>query len=180
MKWSVISFLFAVHSHLTFSCIAAIPLRFHEVVTVRRKYEGGKMPYNEYTQLRILQLNSRDICPSSIAKYLALEGITVSRKGVAKLIKKLTATGTTSKFIASFTTLIAQGNLARQSGNGRRSVITAEVCKIVEEQMRHDDKTTASQLHVHLTSLGYTLDLRTTLAAGRQWDGHLEGVPTAS
>ena len=78
---------------------------------------------------------------------------------MAKHIKKFAATGTTSKFIAFFTTLNAQGTLARLSGSGRRSVITAEVCRIVEEQMRRDDRTTASQLHVHLTSLGYTFDL---------------------
>ena len=41
--------------------------------------------------------------------------------------------------------------------------ITAEVCSIVEEQMKCDDETTASQLRVHLTSLRYTLDLRTIL-----------------
>ena len=157
-----------------------MPLRFHKAVTVRRKYEGGKMVYNKYTQLRILQLNSRGILPPSIAKYLASQCITVSRKGVARFIKKFAATGTTSKFIASFTTLTAQGTLARLSGSGRRNVITAEVCRIMEEQMRRDNKTIASQLHVHLTSLGYTFDLRTTLAAGRHWDGHLEGVPTAS
>ena len=59
------------------------------------------MVFNEYTQLRILQLNSRGIRPPIIAKHLASEGITVSRKGVAKFIKKFAATGkTTSEFIA--------------------------------------------------------------------------------
>ena len=48
-------------------------------------------------------------------------------------------------------------------GSGRRSVITVEVCRIVEKQMRRDDETTASQLYVHLTSLGYALNLRTIL-----------------
>ena len=59
------------------------------------------MVFNKYTQLRILQLNSRGIRPPTIAKRLASEGITVSRKGVAKFIKKFAATGkTTSEFIA--------------------------------------------------------------------------------
>ena len=48
-------------------------------------------------------------------------------------------------------------------GSGKRSVITVEVCRIVEKQMRRDDETTDSQLYVHLTSLGYTLNLRTIL-----------------
>jgi len=42
-------------------------------------------------------------------------------------------------------------------------VITEEVRRIVEEQMRRDDETTASQLHVLLVSMGYTLNLRTVL-----------------
>ena len=57
------------------------------------------MVYSEYTQLRILQLNSRGIRPP-IAKHLASEGITVSRKGVAKFIKKFAATGKTMSFIS--------------------------------------------------------------------------------
>ena len=57
----------------------------------------------------------------------------------------------------------AEGTLARRPGSGRKSVITDEVRRVVEEQMRQDDETTASQLHVHLTSLGYTLSLRTIL-----------------
>ena len=57
----------------------------------------------------------------------------------------------------------AEGTLARRPGSGRKSVITDEVRRVVEEQMRRDDETTASQLHVHLTSLGYTLSLQTIL-----------------
>ena len=43
------------------------------------------------------------------------------------------------------------------------TVITPEVRRIVDEQMRRDDETTASQLHVLLTSMGYTLNLQTIL-----------------
>ena len=57
----------------------------------------------------------------------------------------------------------AEGTLVRQPGSGRKSVITDEVRRIVEEQMRRDGETTASQLHVHLISLGYTLNLWTIL-----------------
>ena len=44
------------------------------------------MVYNEYTQLRILQLNGQGVQPPSIVKQLAAEGIAVSRKGVAKFL----------------------------------------------------------------------------------------------
>jgi len=37
------------------------------------------------------------------------------------------------------------------------------VKRVVEEQMRLDDETTASQLHVILTRMGYTMSLRTIL-----------------
>ena len=58
---------------------------------------------------------------------------------------------------------IAEGTITQQAGSGRRTVITDEVRRIVEEQMRGDDETTASQLHVRLTSLGHTLNVRTIL-----------------
>ena len=48
-----------------------------------------------------------------------------------------------------------QGTIARQAGSGRKTIITEEVQRIVEEQMRRDDKTSASQLHVLLVSMGY-------------------------
>ena len=41
--------------------------------------------------------------------------------------------------------------------------MTAEIKRIVEEQMRLDDETTATQLHVLLNSRGYSLSLRTIL-----------------
>jgi len=58
---------------------------------------------------------------------------------------------------------ITQGTIARQAGSGRKTVITEEIRRIVEEQMRKDDETTASQLHVLLTGMGYTFNLRTIL-----------------
>ena len=51
------------------------------------------MVYNEYSQLRILQLHNQGFRPPSITKCLAAEGIKVSRKGVAKFIKKFYETG---------------------------------------------------------------------------------------
>ena len=120
------------------------------------------MVYNKYTKLRILRWHQQGIRPPTIAKYLAAEGIKVSRKGVAKFLERFLRTGrlTRLNLVAIF---IAQGTIARQAGSGRRTVITEEIRKIVEEQMRRDDETTASQLHVLLTSLGYALNLRTIL-----------------
>ena len=55
------------------------------------------------------------------------------------------------------------GTIVRTPGSGRPSKITAEVNALVERQMRHDDETTAAQLHVLLVRSGFAMDLRTVL-----------------
>ena len=45
----------------------------------------------------------------------------------------------------------ATGSIARQPGSSRPSKIIEEIKRIVKEQMRLDDKTTAHQLHCSLT-----------------------------
>ena len=100
------------------------------------------MVYNEYTQLRILQLNGQGIRSPSIAKYLAAEGIAMSRRGIAKFLKRFLVTGKLANCLSSFMlikTLVAEGTLARRPESSRKSVITYEVQQIVEEQMRRDD-----------------------------------------
>ena len=56
----------------------------------------------------------------------------------------------------------------RLPGSGRPTKITAEVQKIVEDQMRLDDETTAFQLHHLLVSKGHPLSLRTILRCRTQ------------
>ena len=105
------------------------------------------MVCNEYTQLQILQ-DGQGIRLPSIAKYLAAKGIAVSKRGAAKFLKRFFVTGKLVNCSSSFMlikTLVAEGTLARRPGSGRKSVITDEVQQIVEEQMRHDNETTASQ-----------------------------------
>ena len=50
------------------------------------------------------------------------------------------------------------GTIVRTPGSGRPSKITAEVKALVERQMRHDDETTAAQLHVLLVRSGFAMD----------------------
>ena len=75
----------------------------------------------------------------------------------------LPATGTRQgvrMFIAKFE---RTGTIARTPGSGRPTKVTAEVRDIVEQQMRRDDETTASQLHALLVGRGYsTLYLKIT------------------
>ena len=67
--------------------------------------------------------------------------------GIAKFLKKFNETGC----------------IQRRPVSGRPSKISAEIKEIVEEQMRADDKTTATQLHRLLKQHGYNLSLRTVL-----------------
>lgn len=106
------------------------------------------MVYSGYTKKRILYLHlSEHLRAPTIAKMLEKEGIKVSRRGVLKFLSRYYTNGT----------------IVRVPGSGRPSVITAEVKRIVEDQMHRDDETTAYQLHNLLSSLGYSLSLRSIL-----------------
>ena len=105
------------------------------------------MVFDDYTKQRILIFFSHGTRAPTIARRLEDEGIVVSRRKVAKFLKRYFETGT----------------IARRPGSGGKTKITDEVKRIVEEQMRCDDETTATQLHVLLVSHGYQLSLRTIL-----------------
>ena len=123
------------------------------------------MVYSKYCKLRILYLRRLGYCPAAITRTLRKEKLKVSSRGVAKFLKRFRETGTVRRcysricLFANYTL----GTIARAAGSGRRSVITDEVKAVVEQQMRRDDETTASQLHVMLTHMGYTISLRTIL-----------------
>ena len=58
---------------------------------------------------------------------------------------------------------IRRGAIAWQRGSGRKTKIAEDIQGVVEQQMCHNDETTASQLNILLTSLGNSLDLPTIL-----------------
>ncbi len=109
--------------------------------------QGARMVFDDYTKQRILFFFFQGYRPPTISRRLEDEGIFVSRRGVAKFVKRYLATGT----------------IARCPGSGGKTKITDDIKRIVEEKMRQDDETTATQLHVLLTGLGYSLSLRTIL-----------------
>ena len=61
--------------------------------------------------------------------------LSASRQGVAGFLKRFDDTGT----------------IKRKPGSGRPSKVTAEIKAIVEQQMRLDDETSATQWEVFIT-----------------------------
>ena len=82
-----------------------------------------KMVYSSYEKERILHLYSKGLKAPTVKKQLASEGLTVSREGV-------------HKFIAKFREISC---MLRRQGSGRPLKVTAEIKKIVDDQMRSDN-----------------------------------------
>ena len=102
------------------------------------------MVYSFYKKQRILYLHRKGFRPPTIEKILEKEGLKSTRIGIYKLLERFNNTGC----------------ITRQPGSSK---VTEEIKKIVEEQMRQDDETTAHQLHRLLTSKGYNLSIDTIL-----------------
>ncbi len=81
------------------------------------------------------------------AYILRVEDIYTHRQTIARFIKRFLATGTVS----------------RKEGSGRPSKITDRVFELVEQQLRADDETTATQLHFLLTPYGVSITLSVIL-----------------
>ena len=105
------------------------------------------MVFSDYAKQRIIFYYNQRLKAPAISRRLAEEGIKASRVGVHKFLRSCQSSA----------------SIARRPGSGRKSKITDEVKKIVEEKMREDDETTAMQLHQLLTTRGYTISKRTIL-----------------
>lgn len=105
------------------------------------------MVYSTYKLQRILFYHLQGYKAPTITRLLLQEKLKVTRVGVAKFLKKYEETG----------------SIGRRPGSGRPTKVTAEVKAIVDQKMKQDDETTATQLHALLTSRGYNISLRTIL-----------------
>ena len=105
------------------------------------------MVYTDYIKQRILYHHALGHKAPTIEKLLREEKLKASRVGIDKFLKHYREMGT----------------IARKPGSGRPSKMTTEMKRIVEEQMRKDDETSAYQLHQLLVSKGYEISLRTVL-----------------
>ena len=86
------------------------------------------MVFSNYTKQMIVYLGACHKAPTTL-KLLKEEGIKASRTGILKFIKRFEASGT----------------IQRLPGSGRISKITGKIKEIVEQQMRDDDETTATE-----------------------------------
>ena len=105
------------------------------------------MVLSTYSKQRILYYYRNGLRPSQILSALRVEGIISCRQ-------------TVSRFILRF---LARGTISRKEGSGRPSVITDRVLQLVEQAMKSDDETTATQLHVLLTSCEIHISFSTIL-----------------
>ena len=64
------------------------------------------------------------------------------------------------KFLKKYT---ESGAIGRQEGSGRKSKITAEVRRLVDEKMMEDDETTAKELKKMLAEYGHHVGETTAL-----------------
>ena len=98
------------------------------------------MVFSDYTKQQILHFHRTEKLKSyTIASRLKEEGITVSQRGVLKMLKRFEEYGT----------------IQCLPGSGRPSKVTAAVKAIVDQEMRRDDETTAVQLYIyHLKAQG--------------------------
>ena len=110
------------------------------------------MVLSEHASQRILSHYFAGHKAPSIQKLLKAEGVSVSRVAIWKFLLKYKRTGT----------------IARQEGSGRKSLLTRQVHKIVEEQMLKDDETTAIQLHRLLLEKGINVSCRSILRWRKQ------------
>ena len=67
-----------------------------------------------------------------------------------------------AKFLRHYTDM---GAISRKPGSGRPSKMTADIKRIVDEQMTRDNETIAHQLRHLLVSKGYDISLRTILCS---------------
>ena len=122
------------------------------------------MVFTEYEKRRMVFLWKEGYKAPTIAKIVRREGIIASRRGI-------------DKFLHMFA---ERHTIARRSGSGRPSKITAEVKQEVERIMQQDDETSAIQLHHLLRQRGYNISIRTVLRCRTALGWTFRGMPIAN
>ena len=104
------------------------------------------MVFSDYTKLRILSLFWKGCKVSEIVECLALEDeILSSKQGVRQFLKRF----------------VDRQTIARKEGSGLPPKLSAGVQQLIEQVMRNDDETTATQLQAILAARGIYVSLAT-------------------
>ena len=121
------------------------------------------MVLSTYEKQRILYYYGVGLHPSQIQSALRVENIHTCRQTVARFLKRFLHTGT----------------ICRKEGSGRPSKITDQVLVLVEQAMTEDDETTATQLHILLTSCTIRISLATILRSRNMlgWTFRVKHLP---
>ena len=103
------------------------------------------MVLSNYAKLQIISLHWRGYTISAVVEYLLLEDeIKVSKQGARQRYKNY-------------------GTIARKPGSGLASRLSPVNQRIIEQAMREDDETTATQLQAKLADYGMYVSLATIL-----------------
>ena len=95
------------------------------------------MVFSDYTKQRILSLSLQGFKVTAIVECLVLEDeILVSKHGVRQFLKRYRSSGT----------------IARKPGSGLPPKLSPRIEKLIEDIMRNDDETTATQLQGFLAN----------------------------
>ena len=106
------------------------------------------MVFSDYTKQRILSFHWKGSKVSEIVEYLVLEDhIRVSKHGIRSFIRRYKESGT----------------IARKPGSGMPPKLSPAIQKLIEDTMRADDETTATQLQSILATYGIYVSLATIL-----------------
>ena len=104
------------------------------------------MVYSDYTKQRVLSLRWRGFRISEIVEYLMLEdGIRSTKQGVRQFLKRYDLTK----------------SIARKPGSGLPPKLSPELQKLIEDTMKNDDETTATQLQALLAAKDIYVSLAT-------------------
>lgn len=110
------------------------------------------MVFSEYTKKRILFYERAGLSIGGTVKALNEEGISSSKAGVWRFLKKYKESG----------------EICRKEGSGRKRKVTEVMDAIIDEELEKDDERTGSELQKILEEKGHTISTTTALRSRRR------------
>lgn len=111
------------------------------------------MVFSEYTKLRIISLTWQGYKVSAVVEHLVLQdGIRVSKQGIRQFLKHYHRYKT----------------ILRKPGSGIPRILSPEAMQIINDVMRQDDETTATQLQAKFAERDLYISLATILRSRQE------------